>query len=413
MKLFLVTRGSQGDVYPYLTLAAALKQRGHEVTLSLPRIFENLAKSFDVNYVLQAYDDIGGMIEGAAEVNQKTKHVLKWVRRVIDKQFEEFIPILREHDVFVSANTEFAAASIAEYCGKPFIRTAFGPFLPGTKIPPPVMPFPKANPVFTPQFLWKMLNIGTNFMVKKTLNKNRQALGMTPIKNFGIHSAGMANNFLMISRYLGNTDDTWKYKWDIGGYCFNDALPYDEDAYKQLMAFIRKDERPTLFFTLGSCNSKDKHRISEWLFDICSRHGYKLIIGSGWSKTGSNLKDNPDIYIIDKAIPHVLIFPACDAIIHHGGCGTTHSAARAGKPQMVFPLIIDQHYWGNRVFDLGVGPDRVKISKTTKKQLDNKILDLMTNPAYKQHATLLGEQIQTENGTKSACEFIETFDAMT
>lgn len=408
MKLFLVTRGSQGDIYPYLTLAAELKKRGHEVTLSLPQIFENLAKSFDISYVLQAYDDIGGMIEGAAETKQKTKHILKWVRRVIDKQFEEFIPILEEHDMLISANTEFAAVSVAEYCKKTIVRTAFAPFLPGTQIPPPVMPWPKANSVFTPKFLWRMLNVGTNFMVLKTLNKNRKQRGMPPIKNFGLHSAGTADNFLMFSRYLGNTDSTWKYKWDIGGYCFNDALPYDEETYQQLITFIRKDNKPSVFFTLGSCDAKNKDKISEWLLDICSRQGYKLIIGSGWSNTGTNLQDNPDVFIVDKPIPHSLIFPNCDAIIHHGGCGTTHSAARAGKPQMVFPLIIDQHYWGNRVFELGVGPDRVKISKVAKKQLEDKVNDLVNNPSYKENAAALGEKIQSEQSIENVCAYIES-----
>lgn len=40
MKILLVTRGSQGDIYPYLTIASALIKRGHQVTLNLPQIFE-------------------------------------------------------------------------------------------------------------------------------------------------------------------------------------------------------------------------------------------------------------------------------------------------------------------------------------------------------------------------------------
>lgn len=407
MKLFLVTRGSQGDIYPYLTLASELKNRGHEVTLSLPGIFEQHAKDFDVNYVLQAYDDIGGMIEGATDTNQKTKHLLKWVRRVVDKQFEEFIPILAQHDVLISANTEFAAASIAEYCQKPFIRTAFAPFLPGTKIPPPVMPWPKVNSVFTPKFLWQMLNRGTNFMVLKTLNKNRKKLGMAPIKNFGLHAAGSANNFLMYSRYLGNTDPTWTFKWDIGGYCFNDNLSYEESAYNELMSFIQKDKRPTIFFTLGSCNAKNKNRICQWLLNICNKHNFKLIVGMGWSRTGSHLEEDENLFLIDRPIPHTLVFPNCDAVIHHGGCGTTHSVARAGKPQMIFPLIIDQHYWGNRIYDLGIGPDRVKIAKVSEKELEIRVCDLMNNPHYKTNAIELSEKIKNENSIQNICDFIE------
>ncbi|WP_206751600.1 nucleotide disphospho-sugar-binding domain-containing protein [Kribbella sp. VKM Ac-2569] len=41
--------------------------------------------------------------------------------------------------------------------------------------------------------------------------------------------------------------------------------------------------------------------------------------------------------------------------MHHGGAGTTTTAARAGVPQLVVPLIADQPYWASRVAALGIG----------------------------------------------------------
>lgn len=407
MKIPLVTRGSQGDVYPYLSVAAELQKRGHAITLSLPQLFEKQAKDFGVNYKLQEFDDIGGMINGAAETKQQTKHLLSWMRRVIDMQFEQLIPLLQEHDLLIAANTEFAAASLAEYCGKPVIRTAFGPFIPGKKIPPPAMATPKPHPVIKPAYLWKLLNIATNFMVKKTVNKNRIAKGMKPIANFGFHAVENSHNFLMYSRYLGSTDPDWPYKWDIGGYCFNDNLVYNETVYQDLMAFIRQDDRPTLFFTLGSCNDKRRDRFCDWLLDICEKQGYKLIVGSGWSGAGKHLEENKSVYLLTQAIPHTLIFPHCTAVIHHGGCGTTHSVARAGIPQMIAPLLLDQPYWNYRVSQLQAGPEGVRIKKVTHQQLKQKVCDLMTNPAYKKNAAELGKKIQSENGIQTMCEYIE------
>ena len=51
MKILLVTRGSQGDVLPYLAIASELIKRGHEVTINLPRIFEEQIKPYHINYV--------------------------------------------------------------------------------------------------------------------------------------------------------------------------------------------------------------------------------------------------------------------------------------------------------------------------------------------------------------------------
>jgi len=408
MKIFLVTRGSHGDVYPYLAVAAELKKRGHEITLSLPEIFEKQAKESGMNYLLQQSDDIGGMLEDAGNSSQSTPHILKWVKRVIDKQFEQFIPVLQEHDIMVATNTEFAAVSLAEYCNKPIIRTAYAPLIPGKKIPPPIIPLCRTNAVLKPVVMWKLLNLGTNFMVRKTLNKNREKLGMSPLKSYGEHAAGNARNYLMYSNHLGNTDPDWIYPWKVGGYCFNNSFEYDRQVYDELMAFIRKDNRPTLFFTLGSCDAKQKDLFCEKLLRVCNHSGYKLLVGSGWSKTGAGLQNNDDLFLMEKPIPHNLIFPYCDAVIHHGGSGTTHSVAYAGKPQMIVPLIIDQEYWASRLEELNVGPGRVKIT-VSEAGLKEKIVDLIANPLYKESAFSLAEKMKTESGIDNLCNYIESF----
>ena len=78
MKILLVTRGSQGDVLPYLAIAAELERRGHEVTINLPQIFEETVKPYGFKYVLQQFDDIGGMIADAHIIFQYMR--IKYVR---------------------------------------------------------------------------------------------------------------------------------------------------------------------------------------------------------------------------------------------------------------------------------------------------------------------------------------------
>lgn len=405
MKILLVVRGSQGDIYPYLGLAGELEKRGHDVTLSLPGIFEKEARDAGVNHVLQAFDDIEGMMGDVPD----TKNLLEWTRRVIDSQFREIVPLLRQNDILVAANTEFAAASIAEYCGKPLIRTAYGPFIPGRVIPPPVFPWSKPHPVFRPAFLWALLNLGLNFMVKKIINRHRAALGMGPIADQADHAPSVADNYLMYSKYLGNTDPQWKYRWEIGGYCFNDTFPYKKKAYEECLSFIKKDERPVIFFTLGSCNAGKRDRFAAWLFDICGENGYRLVVGCGWWEVGARLPASEDLFLLDSAVPHRLIFPHVTAIIHHGGSGTTHSASRAGKPQMVVPLLLDQFYWGERINALGAGPPGVKMSGVSKKRLARRVTDLLTNPQYRKNAAALGELMRRERGLENICDHIESY----
>ncbi|MDR0554779.1 MAG: glycosyltransferase [Treponema sp.] len=401
MNILLVTRGSQGDVYPYLGLGTALMKQGHTITLSLPRLFERHAQDAGIPYVLQAFDDIAGMVEGKPD----TKALLEWTNRVIQSQFEELPPLLDKHDLLIAANTEFAAPSVAEWCGKPIFRTAYGPFIPGKKIPPPVMPWLKPKPWIPPALLWKALNAGLNLMCRKTLNTHRAARNMPLIADQGEHAPANAVNYLMYSSFLGEIDPQWKYRWAIGGYCFNDNLPYNQGLLDELLAFIKKDDKPTIFFTLGSCNAAQRDKFAQKLFAICRERGYKLVVGCGWWKVGSHLHKEGNLFLLDQVIPHCRVFPFCDAIIHHGGSGTTHSAARAGKPQMVAPLLIDQHYWGQRVTGLGLGPSSIRIT-ISKGALEGKIRDLLDNPAYKTNASTLGEKIRAERGIENFLEYI-------
>jgi vancomycin aglycone glucosyltransferase len=81
--------------------------------------------------------------------------------------------------------------------------------------------------------------------------------------------------------------------------------------------------------------------------------GRRVILSRGWA----------DLSLVDEgsdclAIPEVnqpALFKRVAAVVHHGGAGTTTAAALAGAPQVVIPQHYDQHYWAQRVHQLGIG----------------------------------------------------------
>ncbi|GMO25553.1 MAG: glycosyltransferase [Termitinemataceae bacterium] len=404
MKIFLVTRGSQGDVYPYLGLAETLVNAGHEIFISIPKEFEKQAAALKLNFILQSTDDITGVVNDS----KGTKDLLKWMQRIIEQQFTEFIPIVKEYDIFIASNTEFAAPHIAEYCGKPIIRTGYAPLLPSSKIFPAVFPIINPPAILRPRLLWSILNLGLNLMMLKSINKLRSQYGMKPIKNQGEYAPSHADNFLMYSPTLAEIDEGWKYRWHAGGYCFNDTLPYDKDAFTQLENFVKKDSRPTVFFSLGSCTHKNRDIVSSWLLDICKERGYKLVVGSGWFKTGGNLSAEDNLFLQRTYLPHNLVMPLFDAIIHHGGAGTSHSAARSGRPQLILPILIDQFYYATRTQKLGVSPGSPKhFKKLTRKFLERQLVKMIEDPIYKKNAEALAVKINAERGLDAMHQYIE------
>ncbi len=93
--------------------------------------------------------------------------------------------------------------------------------------------------------------------------------------------------------------------------------------------------------------------VSRTLVDAARAVGRRAILSRGWA--GLSLPDDAsDCAVIDDVNQHAL-FPRVAAVVHHGGAGTTATAARAGVPQVIVPMFGDQFYWASRVRALTIG----------------------------------------------------------
>ena len=53
-------------------------------------------------------------------------------------------------------------------------------------------------------------------------------------------------------------------------------------------------------------------------------------------------------------VPHSYLFNVVDAVVHHGGAGTTAAGIKAGKPTWICPFFGDQFFWGEVVHKHGM-----------------------------------------------------------
>ena len=107
-----------------------------------------------------------------------------------------------------------------------------------------------------------------------------------------------------------------------------------------------------------------------------------------------------------EGAPHDWLFPQVNAVVHHGGCGTTAAGLLAGKPSIVCPFFGDQPFWGRHVARLGVGPPPIPQKKLTVDSLCNAIHTVMNDVTMRENATALGRRLREENGTSNAVAFI-------
>ena len=77
---------------------------------------------------------------------------------------------------------------------------------------------------------------------------------------------------------------------------------------------------------------------------------------------------------------HAAIFPACRAVVHHGGAGTTAAGMRAGIPTLILWIRVEQPIWAAQVKRLKVGSAR-RFSTTTQESLVADLRSILT-PQY-------------------------------
>jgi hypothetical protein len=77
----------------------------------------------------------------------------------------------------------------------------------------------------------------------------------------------------------------------------------------------------------------------------------------------------PTNFCIIGDTPHDWLFPRTSLVIHHGGSGTTHSAARAGVPSVVLPFAADQFFWAEQLRQRSIAPATGSVHNVTGRHL--------------------------------------------
>jgi UDP:flavonoid glycosyltransferase YjiC (YdhE family) len=105
-------------------------------------------------------------------------------------------------------------------------------------------------------------------------------------------------------------------------------------------------------------------------------------------------------------VNHAAVFPACRAVVHHGGAGTTAAGLRAGTPTLILWNGLDQPMWAAAIEYLEVGFGRRFLDST----LDSLTADLhqILAPQYAVRArTVATETITPAESLSSAADLLE------
>jgi sterol 3beta-glucosyltransferase len=173
------------------------------------------------------------------------------------------------------------------------------------------------------------------------------------------------------------------------------------DPPRSLADFLAAGDAPS-YIGFGSMVGFDRNAVLDSI--VAAVNGRRALFYPGWSGTqGLQLPNN--FFVIDDT-PHDWLFPRTSLIIHHGGSGTTHSAARSGIPSIVLPFAGDQAFWAERLQILGVAPDSTSVRHISAASLAQ-AMDIAGSTQMRSRAASLGEAMRTEDGLASAVKTIE------
>lgn len=362
MRVLLSTIGSRGDVQPLVALGSELKALGHDVKLCVPPDFREWIEGLGMPVT-----PIGPSLRWTGKARPSGATITAEQRRemlegTVAAQFETIAAAARGCDVMVGATAlQVAAPSVAESIGIPYVFAAYCPaVLPSRHHAPPVLAMlGDAPPPRMADYseLWIRDAERWNDTWLPLINAKRESLGPAPIADVRgyVHTN---RPWLACDATLG----PWPDPADAGVLQTGAwILPDDRPLAPELEAFLDAGP-PPVYFGFGSIAvpAADLARV---MIEAARALGRRAILSRGWAEL-ELVDDKPDCLAIGEVNQQAL-FQRVAAVVHHGGAGTTHAAARAGAPQVIIPQHYDQQYWAQRVAELGVGTAHASSTTTT------------------------------------------------
>lgn len=419
MNIILMGYGSRGDVQPFLGLAVALRERGHQVTLAAPGDFEAQITTYNIPYIRIPITNMEMLQRDSAKrvasrITPATllafwREVIPELKRALLATTHTVAEAARSADLLIAHGFLIPAAySIHQQLKIPLMLGIAAPVVSTQHFPSPALPPISFGQRFYNPLSYQLLLRGVLSYMIEPMNTYRKSLGLPTLsagKIVQIFNSGQIPVVMHYSRHLMPAAPDWASSVHVVGAW---TLPTQDHwtPPEALTSFLAKGDAP-VFFGFGSMPVDKPAQMSQTISEGLRMAGLRGVLQAGWA--GLAHEDEHLISIGD--VPHDWLFPQMSAIVHHGGSGTTHSALRAGKPALVVPFMADQPFWARRLVELGVGVPPIKLKQLTAERLAGALRTLTQDSSMRQRAADMGALMRAEDGNAATCELAEQYAA--
>lgn len=379
MKFALAGYGSRGDVEPCVAVGRELRRRGHDVRMAVSPDMVDFVGAAGVTAVAYGPDTreqtsaAARLVGNVANPISALPAVMENLTRIWAEKSATLTPLAVGADLLVAGiNEQELAATVAEYCGIPLAALHFFPA--------------------------RLLPAGGLYsgMTKDVAAGRRRALGLPE---------AMSGAALEIQAYDELCLPGAAADWVDSGGPFVGALTLElpTDADDGVLSWIASGT-PPICFGLGSTPVSSPADLVAMIGAACAQLGARALICSGPNDFAAVPRF--DHVKVVEAVNHAAVLPACRAVVHHGGAGSTAAGLRAGIPALILWLWLDQPVWAAGLERLKVGAGR-QFAATTSESLVADLRSILS-PGYAARAREIGSRMTTSAESRArAADLLE------
>lgn len=405
MKFLVLTYGTDGDTRPLAALSRALMDAGHEAHLLADASSLGAATALGVPVTPIAgniratlgHNGAGAGVFERNSANDAAKELARLANENAEPWLRTTVEVGKGCDaIIMSGLAGFVGLSAAEYLSVRAIGTGMFPLTPTSAFASPLVPPGKLPRMFN-RASQHLINNLVWMMFRKATNKARaRVCGLPPRKSLWVGHPMLYG----VSPSLLPRPVDWPSNALVCGQWLAPAKQWSPpDA---LSKFLAAGE-PPIYIGFGSMGGFDPRRMLEAI--VGGLAGRRALFYPGWSGIEASQLP-PNVFAVGDT-PHDWLLPQTSVAVHHGGSGTTHSAARAGVPSVIVPFAGDQAFWADRLYQAGVG---AKVSGWRALNASTLVesIRFAERDEVRSRARALGEKMRAEDGLKTAVQAIQT-----
>ena len=388
LNFVLYTKGSGGDIFPFIRVGEELKRRGHQVSLLTHCGYEARAKSSSLDFVALDSPQEYERFLGDQELLNSPRGIPQFLRRyslsralgdyqVVSQQCKANNSIIVTRDLF-----DLAPRLAAEKLQLP-VRWMFG------------------NP--SQVDTWSLREQLFSQLLGPEINRIRFALGLpsTLLANceFGYSSLGVA----LWPEWFAEPNANYRIPVVPVGFIRQDDAPGLE--IPPIIERVLDCGKPTVLITAGT----GMYLGSEF-YDVATK-ACELVDCAGIAVTQHSAQlpeDRRSCVSWVGMLPFRKLMQRVRLVIHHGGLGTLACAMAAGIPQLVLPKGADRPDNAARLQNLGIA-EFLPPPKWRPELIAQSLMRLLSSPTVAEKCRTIADRLKDQDGTQLACQAIEQF----